>query len=123
MKQWIFFKNFATRISHREEYLAKEIDGGMVHQSFRNTAKSAGAMDGWRLKELAQIRKTCGYIATMLRQREEGAPWPKSTTHARVVYLEKVGAAMGEVMSHRPLTITAPFYRCWATTRLRSIVE
>ena len=42
---------------------------------------------------------------------------------ARVVYLGKEGAAVGEVMSYRPLTITAPLYRCWATMRLRSIED
>ena len=96
----------------------------MVYESFREISESAGAMDGWHPKELAYLSPgICGHIATMLKQIEEGAPWPESTGHARVVFLEKVGAAIGEVMSYRPLTITSPLYRSWATMRLRSIEE
>ena len=57
----------------------------------------------------------------MLNQVEAGAAWPKSATHARIVYLEKLGAEFGKVMSYRPLTITAPLYRAWATMRLREM--
>ena len=32
-------------------------------------------------------------------------------------YTWKIGAVVGMVMSYRPLTITAPVYRCWATMR------
>ena len=59
----------------------------------------------------------------MLKQIEAGAPWPRSAIHARLVYLGKEGAIMGEVMSYRPLTITAPIYRCWATMRLATMEE
>ena len=59
-----------------------------------------------------------GHIATLLNQIEMGAPWPKSSTHARVVFLEKIGAQIGQAMSYRPLTITSPLYRCWGTMRL-----
>ena len=62
-------------------------------------------------------------IATMLSQIEEGAKWPQSTTHAKVVYLEKMGAVMEKVMSYRPLTITCPLYRCYATMRLEDLQE
>ena len=57
----------------------------------------------------------------MLDQIEDGAPWPRSATHALIAYLEKEGAGIGKVMSYRPLTITAPIYRCWATMRLRCL--
>ena len=57
----------------------------------------------------------------MFQQIEAGAPWPKASTHALIAYLEKEGAEMGYVMSYRPLTITAPLYREWATMRLRSL--
>ena len=68
----------------------------MVYESFREIAESAGAMDGWHPKELAYLSPIiCGHIATMLKQIEEGAPWPESTRHARVVFPEKVGAPSG----------------------------
>ena len=54
----------------------------------------------------------------MLDLIEMGAPWPRTSTHARVVFLEKVGAQIGQVMSYKPLTITSPLYRCWGTMRL-----
>ena len=41
-----FFEQFAHCILHQEEHLAKEVDGDMVYESFRNTADSVGAMDG-----------------------------------------------------------------------------
>ena len=37
--------------------------------------------------------KVYGHIATLLRQVEQGAPWPRSATHARVVFLEKIGGS------------------------------
>ena len=40
--------------------------------------------------------------------------------HARVVFLEKSGAQIGQVMIYGPLTITSPLYRCWGTMRLKS---
>ena len=54
--------------------------------------------------------KICERLAEMLNMIEAG-----------VVFLEKVGAAVGKVMSFRPLTITAPLYRCWATMRLEDL--
>ena len=35
----------------------------------------------------------------------------------------KIGATLGEVMGYRPLTITSPLYRAWATIRLRTMEE
>ena len=32
--------------------------------------------------------------------------------------LRNKGAQIGKITSYRPLTITAPFYRCWGTMRL-----
>ena len=57
----------------------------------------------------------------MLNQVEAGAAWPESATHARIVNLEELGAEFGKVMSYRPLTITAPLYRAWATMRLKEM--
>ena len=65
--------------------------------------------------------EVCEHIAVMLNQIEAGAPWPHSALHARIVYLEKLGAELGLVMSYRHLTITAPIYRGWATMRLREL--
>ena len=59
----------------------------------------------------------------MLNQLEEGAPWPRSATHARLVYLDEEGDAIGEVMVHRPLAITAPINRFWATMRPATLKE
>ena len=39
------------------------------------------------------------------------------------MYLEKEGVAIGEGMSHRPITTTAHIYRCWATMRLATLEE
>ena len=91
----------------------------MVQASFCRTAESAGALDGWSPKELSllSVAVYC-HFAALLDQIEEGAPWPRTTMHARVVFLEKVGAQIGKVMSYRPLTITSPLYRCWGTMRL-----
>ena len=119
-----FFEKFASSMYHGPEYLLSDLDADTVYNSFRTTAKSAGALDGWQPRELALLsRRICGHIANMLNQIEKGSPWPTSTRHARVVFLEKVGAALGEVMSYRPLTITSPLYRAWGSMRLRHMEE
>ena len=113
-------RSFAHCMLHQAEYTIDEIDANMVYESFRRTKDSVGAMDRWHPRELAFLSKrTCSHLATMLSQIEQGAPWPVSTTNARAVYREKNGANIGEVMSDRPRTITAPSYRAWATMRLR----
>ena len=66
-------------------------------------------------------RKTCAWVAQVLRLVEEGANWPTATKHAKIAYLEKEGSIPGEVMSYRPLTIMAPLYRRWASMRLRAL--
>ena len=87
------------------------------------TPESAGALDGWSPKELSLLSKNvCGHIAVMLNLIEKGAAWPRSALHARVMLLEKIGALPGKVMSYRPLTITSPLYRCWATMRLKDMM-
>ena len=95
-----------------------------VYASFSKTVESAGALDGWSAKEMGLLSKdVCESIATLLNQIEEGAQWPRSAPHAMVVYLQKEGAEVGQVMGYRPLTITAPLYRCWATMRLADLQE
>ena len=75
----------------------KHIDVRMVYGPFSITKESAGALDGWMPKELSLLSiKVCEHIATMLNQIEAGAAWPKSATHARMVYLEKLGAEFGK---------------------------
>ena len=99
-----------------------EMDAQMVFDSFKATKESAGALDGWSPRELSLLSyKICGHIANMLKQIEGGARWPRSANHALIAYLEKEGAEAGHVMSFRPITITAPLYRAWATMRLRSL--
>lgn len=62
-------------------------------------------------------------VAILLNQIEEGAPWPACALHARVVFLEKEGAQVGKITSYRPLTITAPLYRCWGAMRLEDFAD
>ena len=113
---------FVTHMIYMPEHEVSDINGPMVYEAFRKISESVGAMDGWHPKELSYLSPLiCEYIAITLCQIEEGAALPTSTTHARVVYLGKVGAAIGEVMSYRPLTITSPLYRAWATMRLRTL--
>ena len=96
------------------------LTGKRVYESFKNIKESAGAMDGWSPKELSHLSlATCEVIAVMLNQIEQGEPWPRSSMHARVGFLEKEGAQVGKVTSYRPLTITSPVYRGWATMRLK----
>ena len=93
-------------------------------KSFGEMGDSAGAMDGWAMKEMGLMSlETCRMVAVMLNQIEGGARWPKSAVHARIIYLEKEGAVMGKVMSYRPITISAPIYRSWAALRLKDLQE
>ena len=88
----------------------------------KKTKDSAGALDGWSPKELSHLSLlTCDVIAVMLNQIEQGEPWARSAMHAIVGFLEKEGAQVGKVTSYRPLTITAPVYRAWATMRLEDM--
>ena len=114
-----FLDRYGEYFVRHKPFIVEDVSAEMVQASFKRTKESAGALDGWTPMELSMLSlKVYGHIATLLRQVEQGAPWPKSATHARVVFLEKAGAAIGQVMSYRPLTITSPLYRCWATMRL-----
>ena len=85
-----FLDTYCEDIFKRKPYGVDEITGEMVQASFGRTAESAGALDGWNPKELSLLSLTtyC-HIATLLNQIEKGAPWPRSSTHARVAFLEK----------------------------------
>lgn len=73
----------------------------MFYEFPTKTADSSGALDGWHPKEQSLFSKVvCGNVAIILHQLEEGAPWPRPATHASVVYIEKEGAIVGEVMSY-----------------------
>ena len=88
-----FLNKYCDDIAKYPQAHLDPIDAKMVFDSSTKTKTSAGAMDGWMPKELSLLSmQTCGYIAVMLTQIEAGAPWPKSATHARIVYLEKIGA-------------------------------
>ena len=89
----IFLSKYCEVIAKNKPFVVNKISGEMVQNSFSRTAESAGALDGWSPKEfsLLSLQVYC-HIATLLDQMEEGAPWPRTTTHARVVFLEKVGA-------------------------------
>ena len=119
-----FFREFTRTMFQGPEYTLGDLDADTVYESFRNIPCSAGALDGWRPKELSYFsRKVCGRVAVLLNMIENGSPWPSSTLRAKVVFLEKAGAALGEVMSYRPLTITSPLYRAWGSMRLRHLAE
>ena len=67
--------------------------------------------------------ETCIWVAVLYNLIEDWCSWPKSTRHARIAYLEKEGSKPGEVMSYRPLTVTTPVCRRWATMRLRAMEQ
>ena len=116
-----FLGTYCSTVLKRKPYEVDDIIAEMVQESFSKTRESAGALDGWSPKELSLLScNAYGHIAVLLDQIEKGAPWPRSSLHARVVFLERLGAMTGQVMSYRPLTITSPLYRCWGTMRLRS---
>ena len=86
----VFLEKYCNFIYKSTPTPLQPMDAQMVYESFGRTKASAGAMDGWMPKEMSLLSLiTCGHIATMLCQIEDGAPWPKSSTHARIVYLEK----------------------------------
>ena len=117
-----FITSYAYIMHRGPEFILNDLDAQTVYDSFKHIACLAGSLDGWQPRELSYLSlSACGHIANMLNQIEAGRPWPKSALHARVVYLEKIGAIIGEVTSYRPLTITAPLYRGWATMRLRHL--
>ena len=118
----LFLNTYCKFTVNTFPFKVDDITAEMVRDSFTQTKESAGALDGWSPKELSLLSlKLYGTIAIMLNQIEAGANWPKAALHARIVYLEKAGAIIGQVMSYRQLTITSPFIRCWATMRLRHL--
>ena len=118
-----FLETYSKYVYMFPAFEVEDITAEMVQESFSRTKESAGALDGWSPKELSMLSlKAYGKIAVMLRQIEAGAPWPRASLPARVIYLLKEGAKIGQVTSYRPLTISAPIYRCWATMRLREAV-
>ena len=118
----IFLTTYVRFIYSTKMFRVDEITGDRVYEAFSKTPESTAALDGWSPKELSMLSKqACHYVAILLRQVEKGAPWPKSTMHARVTFLEKVGAAIGKVTSYRPLTITSPLIRCYGSMRLADL--
>ena len=118
----ISMNKFAKYFLKAPPYEVEPLAGDRIFESFSKTAKSAGALDGWSPEEMALLsRKACHYVAIMLNLLEEGCPWPKTALHARVAYLLKEGAEIGQVMNYRPLTIAPPLYRCWGTCRLEDM--
>ena len=119
-------ENFKTKykecIYTAPEFKVQEITEEIVHEAMTGSGKSVGGMDGWQPAELALIsREVSKWIAELFKLIEIGIAWPKACLHAKVTYLEKAGSKEGEVMSYRPLTITAPIYRRWASFRLKSM--
>ena len=105
-----FFDQFASGMYYWDQYQLDDSTEDDVYNHFKHATKSAAAMDGWHPKGFSYLsREVCTRIAILFNQIEKGAPWPSSTRHARVVYFEKTGTILGEVMS----------YRQWASLRLR----
>ena len=68
----------------------------MVYETFRHLKVSAPGMDAWQPKELELFSPAvCKEVAKLFNMIDEGAPWQSSTMHARIMYLEKVGALLG----------------------------
>ena len=71
-----FLDTYCDVIFKRKPFEVAKITGEMVQASFSRTAESAGALDGWRPKEISYLSLVIyGHIATMLDQIEMGAPW------------------------------------------------
>ena len=105
----LFMNKFAKYFLKLPPFEVIPLTGERVFESFSKTAKSAGALDGWSPEELALLsRKACHYVAILLNLVEEGNPWPTSCPHARVAYLLKEGAEIGQVMNYRSLIIASP---------------
>ena len=95
---------FATYFLKLPPFEVKPLTGERVFESFSKTAKSAGPLDGWSPGEMALLsRKACHYVAILLNLVEEGNPWPTSCPHARVAYLLKEGAEIGQLSSSRQI--------------------
>ena len=117
-----YLHKYAKYILKAEAFTVEDLTGQRVQEFFSQIGDSAAAMDGWNPKELSLLSpKMYEAIATMLTQIEQGAPWPHSVVQAKVAYLQKDGAVEGEVMSYRPLTISAALYRAWAALRLEDM--
>ena len=85
-----FLCNYLKYISIAPATQLPRLTGRRVQEAFRKIPDSARAMDGWNPKELSLLSlATCEAIAVMLDQIEQGAPWPRSSMHARVGFLEK----------------------------------
>lgn len=80
----------------------------MVGENFQAIEHSADGMDGWEPMELKLFSYELRVrTAVLLQLIEDGAPWPASTRHAKIAYLEKQGSIPGEMMSYQPLAIMA----------------
>ena len=107
---------------NQTEQLVPNVTSEMVCESFRHTAASAGAMDG--IQGSLRI-----FFRGMHNRRSPLQTHRRRSTMAHIDQIcqgsvpRKSWAAIGEVMSYRPLTITPPIYRAWATTRLRSMPD
>ena len=94
---------YCSTVYKRKPFEVEDITAEMVQESFIRTHESAGAFDGWSPKELSLLSfKTYGHIAVLLDEIENGAPWPRSFVHARVVFLEELRAMAGQVISSDP---------------------
>lgn len=92
----VFLNLYGKYVLKAKEHTVPELTAQRVYDYFTATKESAAAMDGWYPKERSLLSlETSGCIATMLNQIEMGAPWPRSTAHAKVVFLKKPEQSLG----------------------------
>ena len=85
-----FLSKYNDFIARHSEMVVQPLDALATYESFQRIKESAAALDGWHPTELSLMSlQACGYIAIMLNDIEGGAPWPRSSTHALIAYLEK----------------------------------
>ena len=105
-----YFDKYVRYILKAVPFEVPGITGDRVYEAFSKTSMSAGAMYGWSPEELALLSKgVCYHIADMLNFIEDGSPWPRSSPHARAVFLQMVpklgkSPATGPSPSRRPYT-------------------
>ena len=76
-----FLNTYVKYCAKAKEYQVKELTAQRVYESFTKTKDSAGSLDGWRPKEFRLLSlNSCGWIAQMLNQVEEGGALAEIST-------------------------------------------
>ena len=103
-----FIRKYKGYLYESEPEQIAKVDATMVWDNFQAIVHSAAGMGGWEPLELKLFSfQLCMWTAALYQLIEEGAPWPVSTRHAKIAYLEKQGSMPGEVMSYLDHYVTA----------------